>query len=295
MKRMILTTIFIGFFFSLCLTLFKPGVVSTPKLRVIACDVGQGDSILLLYGSLTVMIDTGPNGLSSKCLNRYLPFYRRTIDLLILTHDDADHIGGFSEIVKTFDVRRVALNPKVKDTKAGAGVSRWIQATGKGIHPKAGQSYAFPGLRLHVLWEMETYLQSFSSKDSSDLSNNSSLAFYVEVNGFGFLSLGDLECAQELAVTRSHLLKRVDLLKMSHHGSKTSSCLEFLERIRPETAFYSAGQGNTYGHPHTSSLENAQKTGSLVLGTDQIGEIEYLWDGQRLKFRSSRSLQQLFP
>lgn len=269
-----------------CLSLFGflifIGCAFTHKVEVIACDVGQGDAALVKYGQLVILIDTGPNSAITRCLQANIALVRPVIDLLILTHDDKDHIGGFSDVAKRYTIRGLVVNPNLKKNDTTKVVEDWMAATGRFIHPQLGGTLVFPGLHLKIVWNEGALRAQSGNKNGEVESNDTSVGVYLESEGFGFLSLGDLGCAWELAVTEGILLKRVDLLKISHHGSKTSSCLEYLRRVRPEAAYYSAGRGNSYGHPHSSSLENMSKVGAFLFGTDQAGEIFFAWNEGRL-------------
>lgn len=246
-----------------------------PQLRVVACDVGQGDAILVLYDGVVILIDVGPNSAILECLRENLPFGRLEIDLLVLTHSDKDHIGGFSDVVKTYKVKQLFSNPKDKDTDAGRLVKQWALEHPRNLSPLGGEIFFAPGLRLQVVWSESVREALFADSKNSENFNSDSIGLWIGTASFGFLSLGDLECREELAVTHMGLLGKVRLLKMSHHGAKTSSCLEFLEKIHPEVAFYSSQAGNSYGHPHIETLKNAEKAGVFVLGTPEGGELSF--------------------
>jgi competence protein ComEC len=269
------------------------GKILTPSVRVIACDVGQGDATLVKYDQLVILIDVGPNSAIKQCLQANISPTRPIIDLLVLTHDDSDHIGGFSDGLHGYRVNHLFINPKIKDTKSAQAVKHWMSETGRFSHPQTGDLFAFPGIRLKIVWSEDELVSQFTSGALEEGSNNASIGLFMEAQSFGFLSLGDLGCAQELAVGRGALLKKTHLLKMSHHGSKTSSCLEFLEIIRPEAAYYSAARGNSYGHPSPLSLESIAKVGAFLRGTDQAGEFFFAWKDKQLFFASKNELESL--
>lgn len=276
----------------LCLTILivlLQGVHAAPRLEVIACDVGQGDAILLTYGSLVILIDTGPNSRVLRCLQANLSPFRSHIDLVILTHGDLDHIGGFSDVVKTYKINRLWLNPKSTKSEAAIALQNWTQKNRKWYSPLGGEILVSPGFRLTVLWS-EAARQGVEGNSGGESEgeerNADSIAVYVEAEGFGFFSLGDLECPEELAVSLSPLLKKVHVAKMSHHGAKTSSCAQFLETINPEVVFYSSGADNRYGHPATESLEVMRALGIPVLGTDRLGTLRFQRENDNIFVRS---------
>src|SRR3990170_4365332 len=112
------------------------------------------------------------------------------------------------------------------------------------------------------------------------------LVFLLEYGQTSWLFTGDLEENGELLLVKSGLLPQVDVLKVGHHGSATSSSLEFLERIRPNISIISAGKGNSYGHPAPIALKNLQLIGSAILRTDQLGDIELVTDGDEIWVQS---------
>lgn len=283
MKNQLLTILALALFSTaLVLSLLSQSFIK-PTVRVIACDVGQGDASLVLYGSIVILIDLGPDSSVMECLQANIPVTRPTIDLLVLTHDDSDHIGGFDDVVLKYTIKKVSVNPSFKNTKSAESVRSWLEELPeRAHHPAYGNSYIFPGLRLSVVWSERRIDAPGEIARQEQGSNENSIALYLESEGFGFLEAGDLGCSQELAMSGSTLLKKVHLLKMSHHGSKTSSCSEYVDKIRPEAAYYSAGKGNTYGHPDPLSLESIQAVTSFVRGTDQIGNINFAWKHNRL-------------
>ncbi len=249
-------------------------VVFIPKTQVTTrltmCDVGQGDAILIQHGQFVVLIDTGPNSAVIECLTQKLPFWSKKIDLLILTHSDMDHIGGVPSILQSFSVGEVWSIPWSGLGSKAVGVEDLI-ASQNFRFVQAGEVLVLPGLRIRVLSGEDFYTFHPLLKKLEESPNNRSLAVFIEGESFGFLGLGDLGCSGELALADLSLLNQVQFLKVSHHGSKSSSCNDFLIKIRPETGLISLGKGNSYGHPHPLPLENLEKNGVKVLRTDELG------------------------
>jgi competence protein ComEC len=264
---------------SLSLTGFIHNPVTTLSTRVTACDIGQGDAILLQHGTLTVLIDTGPDSAILKCLSQELPWWRPRIDVLILSHSDWDHIGGVESVLQFYKVGEVWRSEWDQVSESGERVisalkeipTRFVQA---------GDTMQVPGWRIRILSGDVFFENVLSLVDMEDNPNNRSVAIWAIGESFGFLGLGDLECPGELAVMGVSLLNTVQILKVSHHGSKTSTCEDFVRRIQPETAIVSAGKGNTYGHPHPLPLVNLQKMGVFVLKTNEIGSFSLDRSGQ---------------
>lgn len=240
------------------------------QTRVTACDVGQGDAILVQHGTWTMLIDAGPNSDVLRCLTLKMPWWKKNIDVFVLTHAHMDHIGGVEAVLSSFRVGEVWRTSWSEVSASGEEIeevlSRWPQRT-----VFAGESLSLPGMRWRVLWGEKSREVLLPGVNVESEVNAESVGLWGGGGSFGFLALGDLGCPEELAVGGVGVLDRVSILKVSHHGSKSSTCLEFLKEIQPETAIISSGEGNSYGHPHPFSLENLQKMGVFTLRTDQLG------------------------
>lgn len=238
-----------------------------PKLQITACDVGQGDAVLMQYGQSSILIDTGPNSSILRCLQAKLSPFDPVIDLVVLTHPDKDHVGGLESVEKHYAVTSIWTNGQSKNpTPRNAPV----------FIPNLGDLVRYPGLAMSVVWSGEITDLWNSAVIPEEETNARSLGTFFASESFGFLSLGDLECEQELAVTMFPLLNDPTILKISHHGSKSSSCLEFLEKIHPETGVISVGEKNSYNHPEENVISNLEKTGIVVYRTDYQGKITFL-------------------
>lgn len=257
-----------GFFGLFCFLFFWLTQSFQPEL--IACDVGQGDAFLAKFGTSAILIDSGPNQAVTDCLAKNLDFGQRKLSAVVLSHWDADHVGGFSDIASTYTVGAVFANPKMKDTKVAQ--EAWRAANDfLVIHPFPGDEIVFPGGRIRFIWSADAQKTVSLSENDGEEENSASVGIVGLFPSFGFLNLGDLECQQELAVASLPLLNWTPILKVSHHGSKFSSCPEFLAQIRPEVALISAGEGNKYGHPDREVLKNLADFGLEVLRTDVLG------------------------
>lgn len=259
-------------FTGLCLVFFTLTRPFSPRL--LACDVGQGDGLILIYGSVAVLLDSGPNQAILRCLAQELPFGQTKLAAAVLSHWDADHIGGFSDVAGRYGVGSIFVNPKTKDTKAAQKVAGAIEQRGGGVEVFPGDELAFPGGRLRFVWSAAAAHSASTAEIDDQQENNRSIGVLGAFLGFGFLGLGDLECQSELAVSSLHLLTSTPILKVSHHGSKFSTCPEFLAKIQPEIAILSVGEGNQYGHPAAEVLQNLADFGVAALRTDQAGAWE---------------------
>ena len=243
-------------------------------LKIYFFDVGQGDAIFIQTpNDNQVLIDGGPSNQVIQELGRVMPFYDHSIDLLVLTHPDADHINGLIEVLKRYKVGRILENVIELDTPAYA---KWNELKQEAQITEAvfGQEIVLDDdIILRVLYPVD------SSVQQSKTNNNSIVAklVYGEVS---LLLTGDVETKVERELVARKIDIDSDLLKVPHHGSKTSTTEKFIEAVTPEAAFIQVGSDNRYGHPHPTVLERLQDYGIRYYRTDINGTIELLLDGQ---------------
>ena len=240
------------------------------QLTVHFIDVGQGLATLLAGPDFTVLVDTG-----DFTGNEVVPYLQSqgvtSIDLLVGTHPHADHIGQLPLVLQTFPVNEVWMNGAAHTTQTYAAALDAILASEAGYYePRAGEVETVGSLRLEVL--SPTHL-------TGDL-NNDSLVLRAVYGDVSFLLPGDAEREAEWALLQSGYARRSTILQLGHHGSSSSSTLEFLQTVQPEFTIYSAGRNNDYGHPHDAVLQNLQTLGIPVYGTDVHGTIRIITDGQ---------------
>lgn len=251
-------------------------------LRVTFFDVGQGDGILVEtpLGN-QILIDGGPSEKIVAKLGQTLPFWDRSIDLLILTHPHADHLDGLLEILRRYDV----------DMVMESGVAHSIpeyrewhtllkEKNVRVVLARRGQTIdAGGGVHFMVLSPFEDYFGQ-SPKNIHNAMVVSRLAYG---NG-SVLFMGDAEkmveyrLVHEFSGVASETLHS-DILKVGHHGSKTSTTDELLRTVTPSYAIISVGRKNRYGHPYQEVLDRLTSFGSTVLRTDQDGDIQFINDG----------------
>ncbi len=272
MKNVIISLFVLGALLGFCLmSLHQVGAFSVHFL-----DVGQGDSVLLTMPSgERMLVDGGPNDVVIQRLSEVLPFYEDEIDYLVLTHPHADHLNGLIEVLKRYEVKGVFLTGA--DYHAAALDAFYELLDGVEVHFLDGGSDVFVGgVFLDVLYpQLGVIGQEFENI------NNSSITFRVlNARGEAFLMLsGDLETEGE-----EHLLDlnlSAEILKAGHHGSRTSSSLEFLEAVGPKELVISCGVDNRFSHPHAETLEKAAQLGLMVRRTDLEGTISYVWSSTR--------------
>lgn len=254
-----------------------------PFLEVDFFDVGQGDAIFIeAPNGNQILIDGGPGDIILEKLGEELSFHDRSIDLIILTHPEADHINGLIEVLKNYQVEHILYTGVVRDTSA---YKEWSKLISEKSIPltiaQAGQViYLSPQIKLYILWPF----QDLSGQRLKN-NNNASVVVQLVYGQAEFLFTGDIEKETERELVTRGIDLTSDVLKVPHHGSKTSTTQEFLSKVNPKVAVISAGRKNPYGHPHSSVLERLKDV--KVYGTYKDGDIEIFSDGQSLLVKTS--------
>ncbi|NQT05181.1 MAG: DNA internalization-related competence protein ComEC/Rec2 [Dehalococcoidia bacterium] len=254
------------------------------ELSISFLDVGQGDAILIQQGSQQVLIDGGPSPQAiSLELGRQMPFWDRTIELVILTHPDQDHLAGLIEVLKRYRVEKV-LDPNLDSgTPLYEEWQRLVtEKELERITALAGQQIALGEATLTVLHPPEALL-----KDTDEDIDNNGVVLCLKDGNVSFMLAADIRREAELhLITRRAALKST-VLKVAHHGSDTSTSQEFLSAVDPQIAVLSVGADNKFGHPGdevVDRLENKLGRGNIYR-TDHHGTIQFTTDGEKLWVR----------
>jgi len=230
--------------------------------------VGQGDAFLIIDGSAQILIDGGPNNEVINCLSRYMPFWDRKLELVILTHPEADHFTGLIDVFKRYHVETLLGNGLKNSTKSYQVLEDLIRAEGsQTLFPKEVNHLRLGLIYLDLLWPTSDYLSTHP--DVSKGYNNFSVIFTLKRGDFTALFTGDI-----LPDVSSQIkgLTDVDLIKIPHHGSKNGLTQELLNATTPERAIISVGK-NQWGHPHQEVLKMLESAGVKILRTDLEGDI----------------------
>lgn len=260
-----------------------PIIQDDKDLRVHYIDVGQGDSILIQYDGKNALIDAG---ISSEMftVSEYLQNNAvEKIDVLIVSHPDADHIGGMSGIIDRYDIGEIYMSPISDDLVPTSKVyiNMLTSISKKGLQitlKKAGDKIPFGGLEfLCVAPEGE-----FSSL------NNSSLGLKLVHGENSFLFTGDMEKSSEKATLQKGYDVSATVLKIAHHGSSSSSIGAFLDAVSPEYAVISVGDGNRYNHPNDPTLKALTERKIKIYRTDWDGNVVVVSDGVDLAITTQK-------
>ena len=264
--------------------------VSLPddRLHVSFLDVGQGDAILIQKGSQQVLVDGGPSP-QAVCLGlgEKMPFWDRTIELMVLSHPSADHVAGLVEVLNRYRVEQV-LYPEM-DFESGV-YDEWLRLVReKGIKATLAQAGQQIDLGGGVAMEVLSPLDPPLSATDSDVDNNAAV-LRLSLGEVSFLLTADMMWEAELELVYNRANLRNTVLKVAHHGSNTSTTPEFLAVARPELAVISVGADNEYGHPTEEVLERLEDVvgEENVYRTDEDGTVEFITDGDRLWLKMER-------
>ena len=239
-------------------------------------DVSQGDCQLIeLPEGKTMLIDAGDNGTEDRIIDYIESLGIKKIDYLVATHPHADHIGGMAEVIANFDIGEIYM-PKIQNnTKTFEDMLDVIGE--KNLTITSAESgkvlFDYSGVRAEIL--------SPKKGETYEEMNNYSAVLMLQCGDKRFLFMGDAEKDVEEEILKKDL--DADVLKVGHHGSTTSSSKKFLEKVSPEYAVISCGEGNDYGHPHKETINNLKKITKEILRTDKSGTIVMRCDGSNIE------------
>jgi competence protein ComEC len=259
------------------------------KLHLIACDVGQGDAILATYRKTQVLIDGGPDRSVLTCLSEYMPFWDREIEVVILTHPEADHLTGLIEVFKRYRVKTLVATPLDASSQGYQVLKNIVGGSGtRVVNPTSGMVIRLGLLYLDIVYPANKnlgltnpfinndVLGAFSSNQSP---NDFSIVANLRLGEFDALLTGDIGPKVINDVLATGKIRDIDYIKIPHHGSKNGLTKELLEASVPEIAVISVGK-NPWGHPHKEVLELLERYGLDIYRTDEHGNIEVVTNGK---------------
>lgn len=263
--------------------LFQGTVAITPgeDLKVHFLDVGQGDSIFIeLPTNETILIDASIKEASNKIINYLREEKVSKIDYVFATHPHSDHIGGMSAVIKAFDIGQIYMPKAVTTTKTYENLLLTIKDKNLKIKTaKAGNTIIdTDDLKLVVL---------APNQDSYESLNNYSIVLKLTYKEKSFLFTGDAETLSEKEITGD---VEADVLKVGHHGSRTSTSQAFLNKVNPSYAVISVGLNNDYKHPHQEVIDRLEKKNIKIYRTDQNGDIMFTTDGYNIDVKVEKWL-----
>ncbi|MBI4302704.1 MAG: MBL fold metallo-hydrolase [Chloroflexi bacterium] len=250
------------------------------RLAVYFIDVGQGDAILLDHGEHEVLIDGGEKQTETKLVAFLKKHVDGPLEAMVATHPHADHIGGLSSVLKNFQVKDIWLNGDKATSKTYNDFMVAVNEEKAQVHQaQRGGTITVDALSFQIL--------NPPSKLFND-TNNNSIVLRLAYGTTTILFTGDAEKEAEASMLGAGLDVRASILKVGHHGSRSSSSPAFLQAVQPSVAIYMAGVDNSYGHPHPETIAALQKVGAQIYGTDAKGTVTILADGQTYQISTEK-------
>jgi len=269
-------------------------------LKVNFLDVGQGDSIFIeTPEGHQIIIDGGPNSVLLQKLAERMPFWDKTIDLVILTHPEKDHMTGLLDVLQRYKVDYFLWTGVIKDDAENKRLASLLDkaqnppknfflaalnhaSATKVLIASAGQEIKAGNVLVDTLYPFE----NMAGEEMKNTSNDSCIVSKIIYGKNSFLFTGDISSVAEKQLANSYELANLksDVLKVAHHGSKYSSSDLFLSTVKPGIAVIEVGK-NSYGHPTPETLQRLADVGAEVLRTDQNGDITIISDGEKVSLR----------
>ncbi len=247
--------------------------------EVVFFDVGQGDAALIkTHLGHYILIDGGETSVILDKLRKEIPFYRNEIDLIILSHAHSDHLGGLMHVLESYDTPNILWNGVGGESALSKRWERELEEGGYNVKiARAGQRIKSEDFFIDILYPLENI-----EKESFNDLNLSSIVNRVVYKDKSFLFTGDAYKSNEIELVEMEnfcknekkeglcriMALQSDVIKIGHHGSKTSTSEEFIQAVMPSVAIISSGEDNRYGHPHSETLEILEKHDIKILRTD---------------------------
>ncbi len=287
MNRLIILSLLAGLIL-IGLASYQYVTLSDNKLHVIFCDVGQGDAIVIRTPTnKTILYDGGPNERVLSCLSRYMPFWERSIDLMLLSHPHADHLNGLIHVLERYRLLSFGSEELANKTVEYRQLHRLLEE--KDIEKRTLTSrdvYSLPdGVKLTVVGPTESFLKLTSPGGMiGERKEFASLEVLITYGKNSFLLTGDSQATEIDQSTTQHDLSSISVLQVPHHGSHTGLTTAILKQLKPSYAVISVGK-NSYGHPTRVTLDLLKEHDIPILRTDRGGDVEFISDGESLSIK----------
>lgn len=256
-----------------------PAVTDPNYLTVHYIDVGQADAILVACGGEYMLIDAGEDDGDDRVIHYLTDLGIDEIDLVVATHAHSDHIGEMGDVLNAIPAVEVWYPEYRHGTKTEQRFLTAVDGCGANLYePELGDTYDLGGATVTVLGPVKEY----------DDPNDMSIVVLVQFGDDRFLFTGDMEntdaAENDLVAYWGEEALRADVLKVGHHGARTSTSYHFLRSVSPSYAVISVGEGNTYGHPTSETLNILGQAEVYVYRTDTMGTVVAISDGQDIEF-----------
>lgn len=278
------------------------GVLALPNnnLRLIACDVGQGDAVLATMGNTQVLTDGGPNNSVLDCLGRHMPFWDRKIELVILTHPEKDHFEGLIEVFRRYKVEKFIANSVDNSSQDYQVLEDLVRGQGVTVvNPVRGMQVVLGLIQLDILSQTDRVLTDSSLGGESNVLgvwskkgglNEFSIVTRLSLGEFDALLTGDIDPKTSDQIAQQVVNSGwgpIEYIKVPHHGSRNGMTKNLLTALGSNgqsasrrIAVISAGKSNSYGHPHKEILDMLDEFNIKIERTDVDGDIEVETNGK---------------
>ena len=257
-------------------------------LEVNFLDIGQGDSIFIeTPANHKILIDGGPGSKVLEEISKEIPFWERSIDLVVLTHPDKDHVEGLLYILKRYDVKNILWTGIVRDTLEYKEWRKLLEKEGGTIKIAQYGQKIISSSRNQKYYSYIDVLRPFDKLEGKEVekSNDTAVVTRLVFRDTSFLFTGDITSNVEDDLINTGTNINSDILKVAHHGSKYSTNEDFIENVSPQVAVIQVGK-NSYGHPTDEVLERLNKFGVDILRNDQEGSIKIISNGKNYAISS---------
>jgi len=244
-----------------------------PLDTVVFLDVGQGDATLIQNGNLQLVVDGGNDISILYELQKYIPFYDREIEYILLTHPHNDHLVGLLYILNTYEVGEILYYPVCFENSNYEFLLSYLDNLKK---VKAGDTIRLGNLNINIIWPREKIEgMDMCNKSWNNNINNDSLVLKFRYLNRDFLLLGDAEQeVEKILISEKVVNGKINILKAGHHCSRTSSSETFLKTAIPDIAICSSGEGNKFGHPSSETLHKFDLLNVQYFVTSRNGSIQ---------------------
>ena len=247
------------------------------EIFVTFIDVGQGDSILVRSSTHAVLIDGGEHRNRGAVMGYLREANIGFLDVVVATHPHSDHIGGLSTVLGSIDTGHVLMPDVTHNTESFENLLEAIENNNiPVVFPRAGDVFYAGIMRFTVL--------APHPGPQTDI-NNASIVLRLAHGGTSFLFTGDAERPSEEQMVSGGMEIGSNVLKIAHHGSRTSTTQVFLDAVSPDIAVITVGGGNPFGHPHRDVTDRLESAGVMILRTDKLGTIRMMTNGSRIYIR----------
>jgi competence protein ComEC len=277
-----ISTLTFFFIISTSLFYFVSQIDKQNNIEIIFLDVDQGDSSLIKTASnQKILIDTGASYVTTQKLQKYLPLFSKSLDAVILTHPDLDHVGGTQEILDTNIVKNLIISTE----------NEYLDYKKKEIKESDLEVLKVNNSN-NILLNNDINLEILSpDKGQEGDSNQNSIVNRLVYGNFEFIFMADADTEVERKLVAKGYFENKNtkkVLKVGHHGSDTSSSEIFLKKLKPEYCIISVGKDNKYGHPKKEVIDRLEKYCKNIYRTDKNSDISFTADGANLKIETSK-------